>query len=232
MKDWFADAKTTSEIFETQINIPVEIPEEMPKYVVDRLQFFNKEPDSLQDFEDYFSFDSSHSTKEHRLKDAYQSAGMYGFVSWRWVRPFVEWIGQRKVLEVMAGRGWLTYALRQKGVDVVAIDDFSWFTSYDPITDVIEMDAVTAVDVYKDVDIVIMSWPFMDNTAYQVLKKMHESNPSALLVYIGEYGGCTADELFFDHLVEVEDESFKEVARNFQSWHGFHDHLMLGRYEE
>ncbi|KAA9007339.1 hypothetical protein F4V43_02310 [Paenibacillus spiritus] len=55
----------------------------------------------------------------------YNKEGMFAFVSWRWINPFVEWIDNRRCLEVMAGRGILSYALRQKGVDIITTDDFS-----------------------------------------------------------------------------------------------------------
>lgn len=132
----------------------------------------------------------------NEVRIEYVELGMFAFVSWRWVNPFVEWLDGRKCLEVMAGRGILAKALRQKGIGCIATDDFSWskkegFEQWkNPVTDVEKMDAVQAVETYGGlVDVLVMSWPRMDNTAYQVIKRLHEVNPDVLIVYIGEGGG-------------------------------------------
>jgi len=130
--DFFKDVTDIRDIVASDIKIPEEILDQMPKYAYGGL-------------------------KEHHLKNAYNQAGMYAFVSWRWINPFVEWLADRKVLEVMAGRGWWTYALRQKGVNVIATDDFSWMNRswIDTLTEVEEVDAIEAVERYgKEVDVV------------------------------------------------------------------------------
>lgn len=103
------------------------------------------------------------------------------------------------------------------------------------MTNVEELDAVESVKMYgKEIDILIMAWPFMDDTAYRVIKELHEINPSALVIYCGEgSSGCTADDSFFDSFEEIEDEPFyNKVAANYQSWWGMHDRLLLGRYSK
>lgn len=172
----------------------------------------------------------------------YIQQGMFAFVSWRWVNPFVKWIGGRKCLEVMSGRGILSYALRQKGVDVIATDNYSLARNSDsyfslwrePVTEVEDLDAVDAVRKYgRYIDILIMSWPGMDSTAYYAIKKLYKINPNALVVYIGEgRGGCTADDNFFDHFEEIEDSGFEPVVESYQRWPGIYDSPCLGRYKD
>ncbi|UJF36609.1 response regulator [Paenibacillus hexagrammi] len=178
----------------------------------------------------------SEMTVHYALKEYFNEQGMFAFVSERWITPFVEWIGQRKVLEVMSGAGHIAYALRERGVDIRATDDMTWAErrGWDLLTKVERWDAVAAVDEFgPDVDIVLMSWPYMDDTAFNVLERLHKVNPLALVVYIGEWGGCTADESFFKHFGEIEDdEKFNEAARKYQHWAGLHDRLYLGRYRE
>lgn len=163
--------------------------------------------------------------------------GMFAFVSWEWVIPFAEWIGERKCLEVMAGRGWLSYALRQRDIDVIATDDYSWHKEQkweEPVTTVEEINCVDSITVYgRDIDILIMSWPYMDSNAYDTIKALHEVNPEALIVYIGEgYGGCTADDMFFEHISFIEDdELFNKASGRFKSFDGIHDRLRLGKYK-
>lgn len=178
------------------------------------------------------------STKEIRLKEAYNDVGMFAFVSWKWVNPFVKWLDGRKCLEVMAGRGWLTHALRQKGVNVIATDNFSWAKKRnweEPLTPVDELDAIDSVRKFgADIDILIMAWPYMDDTAYEVIKELHKVNPSALVVYIGEGGGgCTASDLFFEHFKEEDDDTlFNRAAAEYERWEYLHDLMFLGQYVE
>lgn len=230
MTDYFKDAKNLTEIMETKIVLEDKIPDKMPKYTSNSLYSF------MDADRDPFGF-----MKESRLRQAYIDKGMFGFVSWKWINPFVEWIGNRKCLEVMAGRGWLSHALREKGVEVIATDNFSWhngevYSSWkNTVTSIEEIDAVSAVEKYaSEIDIVIMCWAFMDNIAYETIKKLHEINPNALVVFIGEgAGGCTANDNFFNHFQRItNDELFEKAANNYEHWDCLHDRLILGQYEE
>ena len=71
------------------------------------------------------------------------------------------------------------------------------------------MDAIDAIKKFgKEVEFIIMSWPpYNEPIAYEVLKTMREVNPNLKLIFIGEdYGGCTADDNFFDNVKEIEDK--------------------------
>src|SRR4051812_12164581 len=98
--DLFENVKTMDELYKIKINIPDEIPNEMPKYTSDFLSGLKNFGSSIEDF----SYDMLGHSKEFVLKEAFNAAGMYGFVSWKWIDPLVKWIGNRKCLEVMAGR--------------------------------------------------------------------------------------------------------------------------------
>ncbi|MFJ7982362.1 hypothetical protein ACIQ1D_19050 [Lysinibacillus xylanilyticus] len=220
---------TKENIYTANITIEEKIHDVIPKNCKD---IFSS---SFSDVEDYgFNF-----TKDIRLKEKFNEMGMFCFVSWAWVNPLVEWLGNKKCLEVMAGRGWLSHALRQKGVDVVATDDFSWhgmpqFSKWiDIVTEIEDLDAVEAVRKYgKNIDVLIMTWAYMDNVAYKTIKELHKVNPQAKIIVCGEgRGGCTADDKFFDHFDEIEDEDFyRNVASKYETWNGLHDRLTLGRY--
>ena len=136
-------------------------------------------------------------------------AGSFSLVSYDWVRKLKETIiKDSKCLEIMAGSGMLAKALKDVGCDVIATDNKSWkFINRDeredrtwfdnPFTDVEELDCIDAIEKYgKDVDFVIVSWAYMDDTCYRALLKMREVNPECLMIYIGEYGDCCADENF------------------------------------
>ncbi len=162
-------------------------------------------------------------------RDRYIEQVGFARISKEWVRPLAKWIGKRKCLEIMAGSGALSYALKNEGVRVVATDDFSWGKPFKPWLRVENLDCILAIEKYgAEVDFIICSWPYMDDTAYRVLLKMREINPKCRLIYIGEgYGGCTADELFFDEVVEDNVKGFYKAVENFSSWEGIHDNLIL-----
>lgn len=178
------------------------------------------------------------SIEEFRKREEYVSEGMFGFISWKWILPFVEWIGDRRCLEVMAGRGWWSYALQEKGISVHATDNFSWheqlaYTAWnDTLVEMEKLDAVEAVQKYgEEADLVLMSWPYMDDTAYEVIKTLYKVNPKAIVVYIGEgMSGCTASDLFFDNFEAIDDPSFWEVQKNFESWCTIRDKISIGRF--
>lgn len=175
--------------------------------------------------------------QERNPREYYIREMGFAFVSWAWIDPLINWLDGRKVLEVLAGKGAISYALQEKGVDVIATDNFSWgdkIPTWDETwTEVHDMDALEAIEKYgKDRDVVIMSWaPYQESIGYEVLKKYHEVNPNGILIGIDEArGGCIADNQFFDAAEELEDESFQAVVRNFESWDGIHDSPKLYRY--
>ena len=148
----------------------------------------------------------------------------FTLISNDWIKPLSQWIGNRKCLEVMAVSGSLSFALQQQGVDIIATDDFSW--KYDSSwnndknywTDIENIDAMEAVNKYgKDINIIIMSWPYMDDTAYRILLNMRKVNSNCIMIYIGEgMGGCTADDEFFENIQEIDDEKFERTRSNFK----------------
>lgn len=157
------------------------------------------------------------------------SMDIIGFpiVSYKWINPLAKWIGDKKVLEIMAGTGSISYALKQKGIDVIATDNFSkkfkkrW-------TNIENIDCVDAIEKYgKDREVIIMSWPDINNTAYNVLKKVREVNDNAIIIYIGEIYGCTASDCFFEVMREIKDEKFLKVQQNYKSWFGVRDKIFL-----
>lgn len=159
--------------------------------------------------------------------------GMYAYVSWRWINPLAEWIANRKCLEIMAGAGWLTYALKQKGINIIATDDFSWHScnQWENVTEIEQLTANQAIWKYgKQIDIVIMAWPYVDEHAYQALRLLNYLNHNALMVYIGEKsGGCTADDNFFANFEEIEDPGFEAVASKYQRFVCIRDNMKLGK---
>jgi len=136
----------------------------------------------------------------------------FALVSKAWVEPLADFLGDKKCLEIMAGRGVLSKALSDCGVDIKATDDFSWswrgkisedkavLTRSELWFDVEEADCIESIEKYgADIGYLVCSWPPMENSMCRALLKMREINPECKLIYIGEDdGGCTADDEFFD----------------------------------
>ncbi len=167
-----------------------------------------------------------------KRRDIIENMG-YSLLALNWIIPLSKWIGNRKCLEVMAGCGSLTYALQQQNVDIIATDNYTWENHWKDNngmwTDVENLDAIETVKKYgSDIDIIIMSWPYMDDTGTQVLKTMREVNPECIMIYIGEgSGGCTADDEFFDIVEHVDNKSFDDAVKEYKQWWGIHDRPYL-----
>lgn len=156
------------------------------------------------------------------------------------------------ILELGCGVGSFAFALRQLGINVIAVDDYSRVTcageygvgfDYDRdawIPDIINMDNEAAVRKYgKDVDFILISWPeYLSDSAYKSLLAMREVNPNACMIYVGERaGGCTADDDFFENVKYVKYNGelsviefgnwFAKTQECFRTWYGIYDSVYL-----
>jgi len=161
-----------------------------------------------------------------RARDIAIKHGMWAVVCRSWTDQLAEWIGNRQVLEVMAGRGWLAKALAEAGVDILATDDFSWKNGGgEPVYPVKKMDAIEAAGTI-DRDILLMSWPpYNEDVAAKTLWAWNYGRP---VIYIGEpEGGCNANDRFYRMF-----QPFRSKANWFEldipQWYGLHDYLTVG----
>ncbi|CAM3975830.1 hypothetical protein FO499_27145 [Bacillus anthracis] len=180
------------------------------------------------------------------------SEGMFAHVSLDWVKPLADWIGDKKCLEVLAGRGFLAKALSEQGVTVIASDDYSLFESDDcqeagtrkklnisknlkPVFDIKKEDALTAIRNYgKDSSVLIISWPYEGPMAAAIVEEFYKvvSDPdNAGVIYIGEFGreSRTANDTFFEMMEwEEDDDDFEEASSNYTPFVYNKDSLNLG----
>lgn len=164
----------------------------------------------------------------------------FSLVAWEWVDPLIKQMKtytnneQPKILEIMAGMGAITFALRQKGLtDVIACDNQSIGEIFDyskQWTNVEFIDCIEAMKQHPETQIVICSWPRDDGTMTKFIKTMHEVNPKCVLIYIGELEyGCNAEVEFFDNVIETHD--FYEAEDKFKSWSGINDGIHSFKYK-
>ena len=150
--------------------------------------------------------------------------GMWAIVTKALARHLASWIGDRTVLEIMSGPGWLAKALHESGVQIGATDNGSWNTRHSlaPILfPVMQMDCVEAVRTIA-ADVLLVSWPPYDDDAICHAAELW-GKP---IIYIGEdYGGCNAPDEFFNRF------SCERSDIPLFSWPGLHDGIYIGYYE-
>ena len=163
-------------------------------------------------------------------RDAYTKYCSWCLVSKSWIRILAELLRGKKCIEIMAGKGLISYALQQEGVNIKASDDCSWGTPV-KYTDVETKDAVEAIRDEKELDYVLCSWPPYDEyDICEVAKIMALKHPKAKLIYIGEEYGCNAPDEFFNIVSLCEGKDGKIVERaneRFMQFGGIHDYIAL-----
>jgi hypothetical protein len=156
----------------------------------------------------------------------------YCLVSKDWIRILSSLLKGKRCLEIMSGLGMLSKALQDEKIEIIATDSKEWEFDDDLYwTEVKTMDAISAIEVYgRDMDFIICSWiPYPSDIGRKVLLKMREVNPKLKMVYIGEFGGCCADESFFALCEVEEDNHIYKANQIFKNWAGIHDHIYLLR---
>jgi hypothetical protein len=130
------------------------------------------------------------------LKEIANHYGMWVIVDRTWTADLARWIGERKVLEIMAGVGWLAQALSEHGINIDATDDFSWSVPADCIEgrdfspvypSLRHQSAVEAVQA-SDADILLIAWPPADADA--IIEAVCDAwGTGRPVLYIGETPG-------------------------------------------
>ena len=150
------------------------------------------------------------------LRDALiEYFSMYGFVSSDFVRDLSAYTDGPPGLELMAGHGYISAGLKAiaPAQKIIATDNEDWRTQPDPtsakpVTDVENMDAIAALDMYgENVSTVIMSWaPDTTDADWQVLQYIRDNQYrfDFDFIVIGEKDGATDSDVFW-HEAELEE---------------------------
>lgn len=156
----------------------------------------------------------------------------FSLVSMEWITPLANWIGKRKCLEIMAGLGTISFALKQCGVNVISTDDYSWgswINNSIKWTEVEKLDYIDSIEKYgKYVDFIIMSWCYLDNNGWLALKKMRKVNPDCLMIFIGDHkGGLIGSDMLYENMIVVPDKEIEKINLLYPTWHNINDHIYL-----
>ena len=135
----------------------------------------------------------------------------------------------KKILEVGAGNGLWAKLLKLSGSEIIATDSFEshGFREDNTYLPVHNLEAVAAIEQNRDCDVLMLIWPAYDtDMAERALKAFRGST----IIYIGEgYGGCNANDEFFDELVENWNEDRFNDDIYVPQWSGIHDGLEIHR---
>lgn len=165
-----------------------------------------------------------------RTRDKY--IPRYGFVilTTEVISRLAGFMRGKRVLDSGAGSGYLTNCLRNRGINVTAIDDWSHsygrWGSYKGVGSNIINCNVNDHDV-SGYDIIVLSWP---HDGMETVNKMVSGQ---YLIYQGEDSyGCTGSDDFHNHLDEPD--QFEEIDSDFLNeyalrFDGIHDYWHIYR---
>ena len=210
---------------------------EKEKYIQDMKRIRNELeshiiPESYPDLISNFNMMLISSLNPEIIREEIINLSSYCLVSKDWIRVLSRLLKGKRCLEIMSGLGMLSKALQDEKIEIIATDSKEWEFDDDLYwTEVKTMDAISAIEVYgRDMDFIICSWiPYPSDIGRKVLLKMREVNPKLKMVYIGEFGGCCADESFFALCEVEEDNHIYNANQIFKNWAGIHDHIYLLR---
>lgn len=135
-------------------------------------------------------------------REAYLAAYGHVLLTRECADALVSVLQGKRVLDVGAGGGFLSHTLAEGGVDVVALE------AHPPPPEPTEADCrrrwrIDFTGLAEDhpvdgYDAVILAWP--DHGSPVAAQTAASMRPGQVLVYEGEFGGCTADDSFFDEI--------------------------------
>lgn len=175
-------------------------------------------------------------SSEWDTRDLYTKKYAFPIITKDLIKSLVDYIGNRKVLEVGSGTGFLAKQLRGGGLsNLICTDNLSWDWDNRFIDDIENIDGGAAIEKYGTaVDVILMSWPnYATPFAYEVLKafmKINTKEHPVEIIFIGEdIDGCTGDDKFFEMVYDERNElSFDfldDINDSFVSFYGIHDHV-------
>lgn len=163
------------------------------------------------------------------IRHQYIRQAGFGIITKKLADKLAKFLKDKQCLEIMAGKGVLSKALQDRGIDIIATDNFSWESQNDDHWTTVEnIEAGDAIRKYKNVDYILASWMPMNTSSKRLIRMIRKYNPDVRLIIIGEgYGGCTSNDDWFDRVEVVESGSFYEVYKESSSWCGIHDRIEL-----
>lgn len=167
----------------------------------------------------------------HTIRWSYIYNAGFSIITKPLADKLADYLKGKQCLEIMAGKGVLSKALQDRGIDIIATDNKSWHESFayeDTWTEVENLEAGDAIRKYKNVDYILVSWMSTDAPSKRIVRMIRKYNPNVKLIVIGEEnGGCTSNDEWFDRIEECFDIDFIEanIYTEMKSWYGIHDKI-------
>ncbi|CAJ1229734.1 hypothetical protein LZY01_21440 [Levilactobacillus zymae] len=164
------------------------------------------------------------------LEDHY---GMWAYTPRPFISDLADFVGDRAVLEVMAGNGYISKGLRDAHKTVYATDSQAWTaeneTGRHPVTTIEALSAVDAFQKYHDqVGVVVMSWsPDGLPLDWELLQAIRQSHATVDFVVLGEPHGATGSTKFWDNAEFIENAASRQLNRHYTAIDLIKDHVYL-----
>lgn len=133
-----------------------------------------------------------------------QPEGIYCFYSQPLINALAALISSRSCIEIAAGDGTLSRFLAQKGVSVIATDDYSWENEIRYPDEVLRRNAHEALHMYNP-EVVICSWP-PDNNKFE--RQVFRTRSVQLYIVISSHHQFASGN--WDEYCQQSTFSFKE----------------------
>lgn len=126
-------------------------------------------------------------------------------------------------LEVMAGNGYWSFALKQVGVHAEATDSLRWAQSSQTgnfrFLPVCQLNAIKAVKQSQQFDLIICSWaPNFGNSDLALVQAWRKYQSNAHLLFIGDKEGTTNSPQFWKKCSFCQSPKLKEINQSFSSF--------------
>jgi hypothetical protein len=148
------------------------------------------------------------------------------------LRFVADWASRGRLIDPLAGTGYWAATLEALGLDVLASDHKPpspqddgddanfWHGGQTTFTRVQRCDGVEAVRTAGSNRTLLLSWPPMDATGYEILTHYDGDR----VIHIGELGGCTGD----DNLVAELVTHWHPIAKHRPvQWSGIRDQVLV-----
>ena len=176
---------------------------------------------------------------EWSLRKDYIKAYGFTFLSSNFLLSLRDFIGERTLIDLMCGSGYISHELRFLGIKTIQVDDKSWKSDHwwnennRKHSDLIASHSVRYLreNPPSSSSVILVSWPYMNNIMFAIARTLRRQGFQGDLLYIGEgVYGCTADTRFFNSF-QLEELSFQPLQ-----WSGMHDRIhkvnVLGKEPE
>jgi hypothetical protein len=155
------------------------------------------------------------STIAHLIGSALQKCGYYGKATKDFAEDLKYFIGDKILLDPMAGNGFMVKAFREAGIRTIGTDDNSWRIS----ENFENLDAIDSLRKYGDeIDYLLISWaPANSDVDVRLLREVRSNFPHITIINIGEFiDGCTGSDDFWEeaeeHYLDLKYETLMQVT--------------------